>query len=87
MTDGDVAVTVETTMAPEGAIVVFAVLLRLCLRLRCVLTARLSGPAQVRPPRRLPHQSHARAQATESTIAFSVALGRIALLVSSTFGR
>ncbi|MBB5409904.1 hypothetical protein HDG34_003856 [Paraburkholderia sp. HC6.4b] len=87
MTDGDVAVTVETTMAPEGAIVVFAVLLAaLSAVVLRMLTVRLSGPAQVRP-RRLPHQSPARTQATESTIAFSVALGRIALLVSSTFGR
>ncbi|MGF6607439.1 hypothetical protein OKW45_002339 [Paraburkholderia sp. WSM4175] len=87
MTDGDVAVTVETTMAPEGAIVVFAVLLAALSSVALRAYRAAFGASAGAGPRRLPHQSPARAQATESTIAFSVALGRIALLVSSTFGR
>ncbi|SDR49332.1 hypothetical protein SAMN05445850_4841 [Paraburkholderia tuberum] len=65
MTDGDVAVTVETTMAPEGAIVVFAVLLAalsaVVLRAyrgfrgqrRCGRGAyRISRPRELKPPNR-----------------------------------
>ncbi|MGF6485821.1 hypothetical protein QFZ91_008048 [Paraburkholderia sp. JPY419] len=56
MTDGDVAVKAETTMAPEGAIVVFAVLLaalsavalrayRVAFRARVAAAATLTASA------------------------------------------
>ncbi|MBB5458309.1 hypothetical protein HDG33_001952 [Paraburkholderia sp. Cpub6] len=51
MTDGDVAVTVETTMAPEGAIVVFAVLLA-ALSAVVLRAYRISRPRELKPPNR-----------------------------------